>query len=76
MAYLNQVAKQPAAKQPLDAERLGNTAGLVIHTSVKATRATGRGFWQGLQGNVYIPDSEVLAAQAEQARTERKTARR
>ena len=57
MAYLNQVAKQSVK---LDAEHIANLAGLAINSSVKATKATGRGFWQGLNGNVYIPDHQVV----------------
>ena len=59
MAYLNQVAKQSIK---LDAEHVANLAGLAVNASVKATKATGRGFWQGLNGNVYIPDHHNVEA--------------
>lgn len=68
MAYLNQVAKKEEATRPLDAEAVANAVGLTINTSVKQTKAVGRGFWQGLRGNVYIPDSEVPASKARAAR--------
>ncbi len=67
MAYLNQVAKTEESR-PLDAEAVANVAGLMIHSTVKATKASGRGFWQGLRGNVYIPDDEVPAPKARAAR--------
>ena len=67
MAYLNQVAKSEESR-PLDAEQVANAAGLVIHTGIKATKASGRGFWQGLLGNVYIPDDQVPAPEARTAR--------
>lgn len=68
MAYLNQVAKTEEPSRPLDAEQVANAAGLMIHASVKATKASGRGFWQGLRGNVYIPDDQVPAPKARGAR--------
>lgn len=67
MAYLNQVAKSEESR-PLDAEQVANAAGLVIHTGIVATKASGRGFWQGLRGNVYIPDDQVPAPKARTAR--------
>lgn len=67
MAYLNQVAKTEESR-PLDAEQVANAAGLMIHASVKATKASGRGFLQGLRGNVYIPDDQMPAPKARGAR--------
>jgi hypothetical protein len=67
MAYLNQVAKTEESR-PLDAEQVANVAGLMIHSSIKATQASGRGFWQGLRGNVYIPDDQMPAPKARGAR--------
>ena len=62
MAYLNQIAKP---KTPVNAEALANNVGLAIHAGAKQTGAAGRGFWQGLLGNVYIDDAQIAAAQAQ-----------
>ena len=57
--YLNQVAK-PSTR--MEAEVIANRVGLGVRAVGTETKAVGRGFWNGLLGNVALPDE--AAAQA------------
>ena len=57
--YLNQVAK-PSTR--MEAEVIANRIGLGVRAVGTETKAVGRGFWNGLLGNVALPDEAVAQA--------------
>ena len=57
--YLNQVAK-PSTR--MEAEIIANRVGLGVRAVGTETKAVGRGFWNGLLGNVALPDEAVAQA--------------